>query len=182
MAMAEEEKRIRQRESHKRWRARNPEKMKAARQAWNERNPEKVRAYGKTPKELERRAAAKRNLRANDSAWAERERARNMERRRSEEYRLATCFRTADWRARQIGSPGASYCTLEKLIARLELYGYRCAYCGCERATEIDHMIPLARGGTAFPSNIVPACRSCNASKGVKTPKAFGALPSLVLA
>ena len=48
---------------------------------------------------------------------------------------------------------------------RIRLEG-PCVYCG-EPATEVDHIRPLAsHGGWEHPSNLVPACRSCNASKG----------------
>lgn len=33
---------------------------------------------------------------------------------------------------------------------------------------EIEHVIALVRGGSNYPENIVPACRSCNAAKGYK--------------
>ena len=39
-----------------------------------------------------------------------------------------------------------------------------CHYCD-QLATEIDHVVPVTRGGTGERSNLVPACRSCNASK-----------------
>lgn len=32
-----------------------------------------------------------------------------------------------------------------------------------------DHVVPLALGGGNDPSNLVPACWACNASKGQKT-------------
>lgn len=46
----------------------------------------------------------------------------------------------------------------------------RCAYCGRttrngERLTK-DHLVPVSRGGATVQSNIVPACSSCNSSKG----------------
>lgn len=48
----------------------------------------------------------------------------------------------------------------------LEQFGYRCVYCLEERDDlEIDHVVPLERGGAHKASNIVPACRSCNSSK-----------------
>jgi 5-methylcytosine-specific restriction endonuclease McrA len=45
-------------------------------------------------------------------------------------------------------------------------YGNRCAYCGKSKPLEQDHVRPLSRGGTHEVGNIVPACKSCNASKG----------------
>lgn len=51
-----------------------------------------------------------------------------------------------------------------RLIARYESC---CAYCG-KRTSELhrDHVIPVARGGRHAVGNIVPACPSCNRSKG----------------
>jgi 5-methylcytosine-specific restriction endonuclease McrA len=41
-----------------------------------------------------------------------------------------------------------------------------CAYCGnTEQSLEKDCMLPIANGGRYTVSNVVPACRSCNASK-----------------
>ena len=34
----------------------------------------------------------------------------------------------------------------------------------------MDHIVPVARGGTSTKGNIVPACRACNASKRLDTP------------
>lgn len=46
----------------------------------------------------------------------------------------------------------------------------KCAYCGRtmrsgERLTK-DHLVPVSDGGATIQSNIVPACGSCNSSKG----------------
>ena len=50
-------------------------------------------------------------------------------------------------------------------------YGHRCAYCGRKSdRLEREHVTPVVSGGTLTPDNIVPACRSCNASKGTKPP------------
>lgn len=45
-----------------------------------------------------------------------------------------------------------------------------CLYCG-ERGVplELDHILPLSRGGSNHFLNLMPACKSCNASKGAKT-------------
>jgi 5-methylcytosine-specific restriction protein A len=48
-----------------------------------------------------------------------------------------------------------------------------CYYC-CQKFPHgeltLDHIVPLARGGTTTPGNCVPACRDCNKEKGVDTP------------
>lgn len=50
---------------------------------------------------------------------------------------------------------------------------YTCRYC---RATEaplaVDHVTPVALGGTDDPSNLVAACRDCNAGKASSSPDA----------
>lgn len=51
-------------------------------------------------------------------------------------------------------------------------FGGECAYCGKttrkgERLTR-DHLVPVSHGGTTTQRNIVPACSSCNSSKGAK--------------
>ena len=41
-----------------------------------------------------------------------------------------------------------------------------CAYCGAaDGALQKDCVLPLSRGGRYTVTNVVPACRSCNASK-----------------
>ena len=41
-----------------------------------------------------------------------------------------------------------------------------CAYCGSQEGTlQKDCLLPISRGGRYTLANVVPACRSCNASK-----------------
>jgi 5-methylcytosine-specific restriction endonuclease McrA len=49
----------------------------------------------------------------------------------------------------------------------LEQFEHRCAYCAAP-ATTWDHVVPVSNGGQTRPGNIVPACRSCNSSKGAR--------------
>ena len=44
----------------------------------------------------------------------------------------------------------------------------RCIYCGdgLTPGWHVDHMVPLARGGSNDPHNLAPACPDCNTTKG----------------
>jgi hypothetical protein len=46
--------------------------------------------------------------------------------------------------------------------------GRRCARCGSAEDLSIDHIVPLAAGGTHDLDNLQVLCRSCNSSKGAK--------------
>jgi len=48
----------------------------------------------------------------------------------------------------------------------------RCYYCGQKVGEDyhVDHVVPLSRGGTNDPSNLVIACTHCNLSKNDKLP------------
>ena len=67
----------------------------------------------------------------------------------------------------------AGNATAADIQARFDYHGNRCYYCGCDGKMQIEHRIPLSRGGTHYPANIVPACEHCNKSKGAKTEKEF---------
>ncbi len=45
-----------------------------------------------------------------------------------------------------------------------------CASCGSEEHPEIDHIMPIALGGTSEDTNLQILCRPCNRSKGSKHP------------
>ncbi len=56
--------------------------------------------------------------------------------------------------------------TREQWLAIRLAWNDLCAYC-CEPAESLqrDCVLPLSRGGRYTVDNVVPACRSCNASK-----------------
>ena len=45
-------------------------------------------------------------------------------------------------------------------------YDNCCAYCNGKVPLELDHIIPITKGGLHIVENIVPACKSCNSRKG----------------
>jgi 5-methylcytosine-specific restriction endonuclease McrA len=50
----------------------------------------------------------------------------------------------------------------------LETQQRRCFYCHEPRTLEMEHVVPLSRGGKHVRQNIVAACSRCNRSKGRK--------------
>lgn len=58
--------------------------------------------------------------------------------------------------------------TLEQWENATKFFEYRCAYCGKESHLEQEHFIAISKGGGYTKGNIIPACKSCNSSKGNK--------------
>ena len=82
-------------------------------------------------------------------------------------------WKTASQRKRRAAKRGASICDLTRVQwdGIKALYNHRCIYCGtASRSLTQDHITPLSKGGNHTVTNVVPACRSCNASKSVNHP------------
>lgn len=65
-------------------------------------------------------------------------------------------------RALKKAAPGTH--TGPERLALTASYHRLCVYC-LQPATTLDHVVPLARGGSNDIGNMVPACRRCNFSK-----------------
>jgi len=53
------------------------------------------------------------------------------------------------------------------------VFGDKCVYCGSYGELHRDHFVPLSKGGKHSAWNIVPACKSCNSSKGRQNPQGW---------
>jgi 5-methylcytosine-specific restriction endonuclease McrA len=63
-------------------------------------------------------------------------------------------------RAKRLGIPGTF--TLEYWLS----IKTKCTYCGATQyPLEIDHIIPIGKGGSNYPENIHSVCQFCNRSK-----------------
>lgn len=70
------------------------------------------------------------------------------------------------WEQTNPGSVGVASHEWLKLVRR---YRHRCAYCGGNTGgIHMDHVIPMSRGGRHAIGNVLPACQTCNLSKGPK--------------
>lgn len=80
--------------------------------------------------------------------------------------RLAQRVLAANSNARKRGAEGRF--TVEEWVAICARHDWRCAICGHRTRLTVDHIIPISRGGSNWPWNIQPACRSCNSQKSDK--------------
>src|SRR5438309_10949876 len=133
----------------------NPEKAREAMRRWRRRHPAEHNAEGR-----DYYARHKERLAPYFATYV----------RTHRELRQAIRARR---RSRELAAEGNH--TTEQWLALLQTYGYRCTYCGADGSLEPDHRIPLARGGTNYIENIVPACRRCNTRKRLLTEDEFRA-------
>lgn len=59
--------------------------------------------------------------------------------------------------------------TTKQWEAMLQAANGICSYCGTEQRLQLDHVLPLSRGGRHTLTNVVPACADCNMVKNSKT-------------
>lgn len=87
---------------------------------------------------------------------------------RAEHYARGLCQRhwsklTGPLKKRQRKSaPGAA--TPEQVLARMAYFGFQCWLCGGP-FEDVDHVKPIAKGGSNWPANLRPSCHSCNSRK-----------------
>lgn len=153
------------------WRSKNAEHYKAYHKAYEAKRREdpKRKSYSKKiSREFYLRnrdkiiARTKARYRANTEKWREQERKwiiKNREKKRA-------AWRRWDARKRGSGGNGISAKDWDDIK---DVWGNACAYCG-DKSSHLtqDHVIPLSRGGQDEIGNVVPACKSCNSSKGNK--------------
>lgn len=63
--------------------------------------------------------------------------------------------------------------TQKKILEIKALHGDICCYCKQSNATDVEHMLPICRGGTNDYDNLCMACQYCNNSKGKRTVEEF---------
>lgn len=170
----------------RKWNEQNRERHLAnKRRSW-ERNKERINA--------KRRAERDEYVLGRERKW----RAANADKlkQQNREYRAANPERVKEWRSRWSEKHGSEWRRQHYLANRAwylarnhiqrrrdgraideladaihELLEQPCAYCGTtEEEIEIDHIVPLSRGGTNDPENLAPACRPCNRSKWNRLP------------
>lgn len=75
-------------------------------------------------------------------------------------------------RANEISPIRKSWLLIRRKISKeiFSRYDNKCNYCGSTENLEIDHIIPLSRGGTNDPDNLQILCKTCNRKKWAHVP------------
>lgn len=150
----------------KRWRRENLAKAKSALKKWRKQNVEHEKAWRQKYHKLHRayRLEWTRNWRIRNILKV-RTYAKQYSLRKDVRARAVHHARLTRIKRRQVEGTF----TIAEWTALKEKWGNRCAYCGAVRPLTVDHVHPLARGGTNYITNILPACKPCNCAKKAKT-------------
>ncbi|MDR3464153.1 MAG: HNH endonuclease signature motif containing protein [Beijerinckiaceae bacterium] len=151
-----------ERERSARWAAANPEKVRARDKRWRDANPDKIRVKNKRYKAEN----------AERLAPIARERTKQWEKdnpeKAAENHRVVQRRR----RARVAGIEGDH--TRAETDALLRTQRFICAEptCGADihKHRHLDHVHPIARGGSNGIENLQWLCPSCNRRKGARDP------------
>ena len=140
------------------WYAANAEKVRQKAREWQKANPDRVRAT-----KLRNRETSN----AYSVAW----RAKNPEKKKAQSAAWRSANRekfsalTRNWHARKKSAEGCH--TSEDVHRIYQAQNGKCAYCREKvgKKYHVDHIKPLAKGGSNWPANLQILCPSCNHRK-----------------
>jgi 5-methylcytosine-specific restriction endonuclease McrA len=130
------------------WYHRNRERRSETISFWQAKNAEKTRGYSKKYR-LTHAEKVRLSGKAYYAAHSDKVIAKVKRQRARKANALINDFTAQQWKDMQAA------------------YDYRCVYCHkrCKGKLTQDHLTPLSKGGNHTASNIIPACRQCNAKK-----------------
>lgn len=159
----QKENREKRREISHRYMLKNLEKTRTASLSWYYRNREKQskRALKWSQDNHDRKLETNRKWRADN-------------RQKQREYHILWCENNPEKakakvnrrRARRVHAEGNF--TSDHIKSLYDFQEGRCFHCDCDISAyyEIDHWIPLSKGGSNWPENLRLLCQFCNRSKG----------------
>ncbi len=159
-------------ETQARFRQNHPDRLREIKQNWAKNHPENGRKQSKryAEKHPEKGRERIKKWRAENGdkikEYSKRKYHENLAKSREKSRIHANLRRT------KIQINGGEFTEIEIEALRLEQNNC-CYHCGVsfdDKPMEIDHWIPIDKGGTSWISNIKLLCRRCNRSKGHKLP------------
>ena len=171
-----------QRDRHRRYAATHKDQLNANQRRWRRDNPEKAAAQDRRYREANperRRDTAQRSYyknwqenRTRIDEWARRNPEQKRRLRRESQQRNAEAMRARSDRRRARKRNATGSYTKNDIIRQYQSQKGRCWWCSTAVGSKyhVDHLIPLSRGGSNEPRNLVISCETCNRSKSNKLP------------
>lgn len=105
---------------------------------------------------------------ANDPEYRRKHREIILRRAKTKEGKMRAAVAGSKRRAAKRNAEG--FHTSDDVDLQYRSQKGKCWHCGKDLngKYEVDHLVPLDKGGTNWPNNIVCSCRKCNRSKGAK--------------
>lgn len=151
--------------------------------AFRERDPDRAKAIDRRFKETNREVLAQRRreayaadperFRAISKNYADRNKDKLVERRKEYSKRAVEVIRAAGRRKRARKRDAEGNHTAADIAALKVRQRMKCATCRCclkSSGHHVDHIEPLARGGSNWPWNLQLLCPTCNMKKNAKDP------------
>jgi len=138
------------RDYQKKYRQENAERLNESSKKWGQENAEK------------KREANKRHYQENKARY--RELQQKWQQENPERLKALSCNSYARRRARKVQN--GIYKVTNKDLVRM--YEKPCVFCGEHENIQIDHVIPIAKGGVHGIGNLQTLCQSCNSKKSDK--------------
>lgn len=141
----------------------NPEKFRAQQRAYRATNPDKISHYNRTYRQnnLEK-------VKSLQQIWYIANFDKVSEQQRVYRQNNPDVIRAKSHRRRTRLKNNGGSCTGAQLRDLRITQNHQCAYCQRRVKLNIEHIVPVKRGGSSDISNICWACRRCNLNKGAK--------------
>jgi 5-methylcytosine-specific restriction endonuclease McrA len=155
------------------WRKKNRASLRESLKTWRMNNPEKAKNVpSQSPSRQRERRLADPHIREKQRNASRLWRLKNPERNKSHHGKRRAKQRNA----------GGSY-TADDLNWILKAQKGKCAYCRIKvgKKYHVDHIIPIAKGGSNNRSNIQITCVTCNLRKQAKDPIDFARLNGMLV-
>jgi 5-methylcytosine-specific restriction endonuclease McrA len=162
----------------------NKKSINARRMAWARANRERQREVGRQDywRNREKKLASKKTQYGRyREEVKERVKQYHLANKNSDRFKGFNRAKSARHKARRLGNGGSH--TPADITAIAVAQQHRCAMCrtSIKKSRQIDHIIPLSKGGTNDRRNIQILCATCNKRKSAKHPLDFARELGLLL-